>query len=67
MPPGSEQQQCAAEKDFLTSPGVKRTDILRREQVNRKSEENRLAPSLLVNSVRRAQLSKILDTAAKPA
>jgi hypothetical protein len=36
MPPGSERQQCAGEKDFLTSPGVKRTDILRRDQANRK-------------------------------
>jgi len=36
MPPGIEQQQCAGEKDSLSAPGVKRTDILRRDLPNRK-------------------------------
>jgi hypothetical protein len=36
MPSGSEQQQRAGEKVLLSSPSVKRIDILRRDQANRK-------------------------------
>jgi hypothetical protein len=39
MPSGSEQQQRAGEKGSLSSPSVKRIDILRRDQANRKHAE----------------------------
>ncbi len=36
MPPGERAAAMRGQKDFLAEPGVKRTDILRREEVNRK-------------------------------
>jgi len=40
MPLGIEQQQCAGEKESYRHPALKRTDILRRDQANRKHPSN---------------------------
>jgi len=40
MPLGIERQQCAGEKESYRHPALKRTDILRRDQANRKHPSN---------------------------